>query len=199
MHKEKLGESTGPWCKILVDDQKIICMVKKIPFMTTEYASRGIITRCKSLEKTEGWSLQKHCGNVQEHFMDWCNKNEKNQPEVKLMERRGTSVKHGGAAVMGFWVSHLIELHSTWWRPDYRERLQKEKEKKARGQRNVESNLVWTLSVWLGFPRGIIDRHTPKSLQMDRVTEQHSTERKNVNTRRSSEMSDIIQKPQCIR
>lgn len=62
MHKEKLGESTGPWCKILVDDQKIICMVKKIPFMTTEYASRGIITRCKSLEKTEGWSLQKHCG-----------------------------------------------------------------------------------------------------------------------------------------
>lgn len=54
MHKEKLGESTGPWCKSLVDDQKIICMVKKIPFMTTEYASRGIITRCKSLKKTEG-------------------------------------------------------------------------------------------------------------------------------------------------
>lgn len=27
---------------------------------------------------------------VEEHFMDWCNKNEKNQPEVKLMERRGT-------------------------------------------------------------------------------------------------------------
>lgn len=39
---------------------------------------------------------------VEEHFMDWCNKNEKNQPEVKLMERRGTSVKHGGAALMGF-------------------------------------------------------------------------------------------------
>lgn len=75
----------------------------------------------------------------------------------------------------------------------------KKKKKKARGQRNVESNLVWILSVWLEFPRGIIDRHTPKFLQMERVTEQHSTERKNVNTRQSSEMSDIIQKPQCIR
>lgn len=51
MHKEKLGESTGPWCKILVDDQKIICMVKKIPFMNTDDASRGIITGANPLRK----------------------------------------------------------------------------------------------------------------------------------------------------
>lgn len=114
MHKEKLGESTGPWCKILVDDQKIICMVKKIPFMTTEYASRGIITRCKSLEKTEGWSLQKHCGNVQEHFMDWCNKNEKKSAWSKTDGKTRNSswpkvTTHlSNMAVLLLWVSEWV-------------------------------------------------------------------------------------------
>lgn len=116
------------------------------------------------------------------------------EKKQQFMTRGGnSSVKHGGAALMGFWVSHLIELHSAWWRPAYR---QKPKNKKAVGQTNAESNLVcqFSLSLHFCFSRGVIDRHTPKSLwmQMDGVAEQHSAERQNVNTQQCSDMSEII-------